>query len=91
MSLQKRSQDGSQGESQLNGHGAVILAEPRCPGAAAAALYSGAVCRGEHLFTVAVSQKEPLQSTLAKVSNFIGTSQGRCQGMEKEKNKTKKS
>lgn len=71
------------------GTGFVILAEPRCPGAAAAALYSGAVCRGEHLFTVAVSPKEPLQSTLAKVSNFIGISQGRCRGMEKEKTKKK--
>lgn len=37
------------------------------------------------MFTVDVSPEELLQSTLGKVSNFIGTTQGRCQGVEKEK------
>jgi len=69
------------------GTGRGYLAKPRCPGAAAATLDLEAICRGKHLFTVAVSPEEPLQSTLAKVSNFIGTTQRRCQGMDKLKKK----
>lgn len=37
----------------------------------------------EHLPMAAVSPEAPAQSTLEIVSNFIGSTQGRCHGMEK--------